>query len=118
MLTDCRASGTICASRILIRSAGILHSGLVAIQRDFGPLRSTEFCRTHEHIWGEPQCRAGCWLPVIAVNGSQQLSELHWISDGRMVLRRPRRQGSDQVGSDVALGATGGNRVPEHTSTD
>ncbi|HUI61355.1 MAG TPA: hypothetical protein VLX90_14090, partial [Steroidobacteraceae bacterium] len=54
-----------------------------------------------------------CWLPVIAVDSSQQLSDLQRISDGRVVLRRPRRQGSDRVGSDVALGATGGDRVPK-----
>jgi hypothetical protein len=45
-------------------------------------------------------------LTVIAVNGSQQLSDLQRVRDRCMMRRRSRRERSAKIRSDIMLGAT------------
>jgi hypothetical protein len=66
----------------------------VTVQHHFRPLSSTKLPRSNKHARSELQSRPSCYLPVIAVYGSQQRPHLHRNCDRRMVRGRTRRKRS------------------------
>jgi len=96
--------------RVVIRSAGTLRSdcSLSNVMSDDSAHGSVG--RMNTYVAGLNAAS------VVGCRFIQQLSGLHWISDDRMVLCHPRRQGSDQLGSDFAPGVADGDRVAKHTS--
>lgn len=87
---------------------------LRARQVELGPLCFAEFAWPHEKEWRELQSVLGRSLPVIPIDRTEQLANSSRIGNRWMVSDDHWRERTSKIRCDVALCASGGDRITEN----